>query len=237
MKLKIVGLFIFFLLILNLCATANYGCELSLLGSQSLVAVPDAFRGLEADGGFGTDFGIGMYTISSKGFKVRVGLHRWSKRFEPSYEVDFNDENGHFLESGKVVEEGKISYTGMYLIINKMKNNFSFGAGFDLAFANSYKADRKYYDSSNYVFLKDNDVEESFVTKKFNNQFDLLFHMAYNIKIAEKISICPIFMFTIPCIALFDSNVQVYSYMDETTSEARLDIFQTKFGVSLEYKL
>jgi hypothetical protein len=213
-------------------AQNKFGIDIPFYFSNSIVLVPGAFSTIEGEGGNGKDIGIGIFLQASENFKFKAGIHFWNKRFNPTHTGNFTIDNNDI--NGKLVEEGNVSYSGIYLLALYETRIAYIGGGFDISFSNSYEADLKAYDSNGNLIGQANGIEESFLTEKFNNQFDLAFHLGFKIKLNERFSLVPNAQLTIPIKSLFDTNVTVYNPVFDESGEAA---FSVLYGLSVEFKL
>lgn len=235
MRFMKIFLIIFITLSYQLYAQNKFGFDIPIYFSKSLVSVPGVFSSIEASGGGGTDFGLGMYLKVSESFKLKGGIHFWNKIFNPSHTGEYTV-NGSNVD-GKIEEEGKLRYVGLYILANYEKEVFFIGGGFDIAFSNSYKSDIYLYNSNDELIAESKGNNESFLTDTFNNQFDLLLNLGFKIKVTDRITLKPSSFFTIPVSKLFDTNVTVYNPVYGESSEAAFNIFLVKFGISTEISL
>lgn len=218
-----------------LSAQNNFGIDVPLYLTKSIVLVPGAFSTIEGTGGNSSDLGIGVYYNVSESFKLKGGIHFWNKIFNPTHSGQFTL-NGNNME-GQIKEEGEISYGGLYILGTLEREIFFIGGGFDIAFSNSYKSKINIYDSNNQLIAESDNNEESFLTDQFNSQFDLLLNFGFKIKLSDRVMLRPSMLVTIPFSPIFDSNITVYNPVKGESGEAAFNVLLLKYGISAEIAL
>jgi hypothetical protein len=233
MKFKWLIIVSIFCLVFNLNAQSGFGLDIPMYMNKSLVLIPDAFDPIEGDGGNGFDLGLGVYFQIHEKFKLKTGIHLWNANFNPN----FNDDvyiDGHYVQM-RLDEQGKISYKGIYINGLYESEIGYIGGGIDFSLSNSYKCDIALYDTNNSLVAKENGSKESFLTDEFNNQFNLLFIMGLKLKVNEKITIVPTGQISIPLMSVFDTDVDVYDPMTDSTDEAKISAVLFKYGINIEF--
>lgn len=209
-------LFYFFVLVISLQVYSQdkYGLDLQIFYSKSDILIPEYFSRIEATGSGGYDLGIGLFHMASSVTKIKGGIHLWTKSFNPIYSGEFTINNIHL--TGKLKEEGRISYYGIYILATYERKKYFIGGGLDFSFSQTYKSDIYIYDDKGNLYSEVEDNDKSFLTEKFNPQFDLLLNLGLKIRISELVQMRPSFEFSIPVLRLFNTGVTVYNPVDNS---------------------
>ena len=219
------------LLIVGAHAQKQFGLDIPLSFTKSLNSVPNALP-FESEGGSGSDLGIGVFFQISELLNIKAGYHTWDKVMNPTVEGRVFIEN----QSLDIIvkEHGKISYSGLYVRANLTPDPFVFGAGLDISLSESYSASASIYNTNNQLLGKSDELDYSTITKKFNNQVDLILSAGIRIPINENFNIIPTSQLSAPTLPIYDSNIRSYNPVDNTNSEALFLIFVFKFGINIE---
>jgi len=216
-------------------AQITYGIEIPLSYTKTYTLVPLALHTIEGTGGDGYDIGLGFFINVNETFEIKGGFHSWNKVFNPTHKGEYtiNEET----TKGKIEENGNLSYTGIYCKATYEKEIFFIGGGFDYSFSHSYKSDISFYDANNNLLAEVNGSNKSFLTDKFNSQFDLLFTVGFKIGINESIKICPSLDAAIPLVEFFNTGVSVYDPYHEKVEDVVFNAFLLKLGLRTEFSL
>lgn len=124
-------------------STSRFGIEVPVGIVNTRIDLPRLMTDLiqKVESGNGYDIGIGITYQNAGYFNLRAGFHAWSVPFKPTINLPPDQTNDY------VVEDGLLTYCGMYFRSEFGTKYFFIGGGFDISFANKYKADRTYFNN------------------------------------------------------------------------------------------
>lgn len=190
------------------------------------------------EGGSGVDIGIGLTYDNFNNLNLRGGFHFWNAPFKPTVNVGRNNDDDY------VIEDGKLSYYGVYLRAEYGTKFFFIGGGFDFSFANSYSADREYYEN-NVLIGTESNLDNSILTDKFNNLFNIVINAGFKIPIQEQYIIKPYLSLGVSANGIYpgDQITDIVNtpflrvYYDEPQTVDLQNVPIVGYGISFEYKL
>lgn len=184
---------------------SRWGIDVPLLASYGFVSYPEQLNAavITKSNGFGYDVGIGARVNVLPTLTLRAGLHFWNKRFH-SYYLAY-DPNDNPPQTYQVDEYGNIHYAGLYAIADYEASNVVVGGGFTFSFWNMYRADFRIKNTNGSLVGGDENVGQSILASRFNNQFDFIMHFGYKFNLLNnQLKIKPIFQYTMPMVPLFE---------------------------------
>jgi hypothetical protein len=215
-------------------AQPNIGIEFSFLGTNSNVIIPGLFSSTfdEVESGNGSDIGLGIDIGINEKLSFRGGFRNWKWPFIPTVNGEINNQDV------KATETGKLHYSGIYLRLDRTWNYFFITGGFDISLANRYKNDLVIRNDSGSIISTENNREESILTDKFNNQFNLVLGLGPSIPIGDSFKVKGTVAVVVPFSPLYETGVtfQNPAFQNSSPGKVDLDFFPVfKYGISVEY--
>lgn len=216
---KTICLFAFLLPLSALVSAQTFSLETGFLGTYSQVAEPETAIFLEeANSGSGNDIYFGLVVGLNDKYALRGGVRSWVWPFEPT--TNTND-------GGRVIEEGRIRYSGVYLRLDRTWQYFFLTGGFDGALTNSYAANLSIEDQNGQTTVRQTGNDTSVLTDEFNNQFNFVLGLGPSLPLGDKFLVRGIAEFVMPFVSVYESG-----------EEDGFNFFPVfKYGIGLEYKL
>lgn len=184
---------------------SRWGIDVPLFASYGFVSYPEQLNVavITKSNGFGYDVGIGARVNVLPTLTLRAGLHFWNKRFH-SYYLAY-DPNDSPPQTYQVDEYGTIHYAGLYALADYEVSNLVVGGGFTFSFWNIYRADFRIKNSNGNLVGGDENVDQSILASRFNNQFDFIMHFGYKFNLLNnQLKIKPMFQYTMPMVPLLE---------------------------------
>ena len=214
------------------------GIEFSYLGSSNTIDLPglltSTFEKVEA--GTGSNFSFGLTAKASENVLIRGGLFFTRLPFKPTIKGTINNQTAY------AKEDGVLSYTGIYLRVDRTWQYFYFTGGFDISIGNSYKSTLETRNSSGSLLSKIDNGSKSILTNSFYNQFNLVLGLGPSIPLGKTVNLKGIIAVAVPFSAIYDSGLsvpQVYISTGAPAPNARVNLRYLPFityGFNLEYK-
>ncbi|HNP19719.1 MAG TPA: hypothetical protein PKL31_14875 [Fulvivirga sp.] len=231
---KIFTLAIALLVSIGSYAQTKIGIEFSFLGTNSNVIVPGLFSSTfdQVESGNGSDIGIGIDVGINEKISFRGGFRYWKWPFIPTVNGEIDN------KEVKATETGKLHYYGIYLRLDRTWDYFFITGGFDISFANKFKNDLVIRDDQGSIILTENDREESILTDKFKNQFNLVLGFGPSIPIGDSFKVKGTLAVVVPFSPLYETgvNYQNPAFQNSSPGKVNLDFFPVfKYGISVEY--
>jgi hypothetical protein len=182
---------------------SRWGIDVPLFASYGFVSYPEQVNlyVITQSNGFGYDGGIGARFNALPTLTLRAGIHFWNKRFHSYFKGQSATNPPQIYD---VDEYGTIHYGGMYLMASYESSNIIAGGGFSFSFFNIYRANYRIKNNSGSIVGGDENVSESIVAERFNNQFDFVVNFGYRFSLLNnQIKIKPIFQYTMPLVPLY----------------------------------
>jgi hypothetical protein len=216
------------------------GIELPISITNTSIDLPRLLTGQipAVEGGQGIDIGLGLTYENSNNLNLRGGFHFWNVPFKPTVNVRNNNDDDY------VIEDGVLSYYGVYLRAEYGTKFFFIGGGFDFSFANSYKTDREYYENNQLIGSEKN-LDSSVLTDEFSNLFNIVANIGFKLPLHENLILKPYlsvgasFGSIYPTDKVTDivNTPYLRVYYDEPQTIDLQYIPIVGYGISFEYKL
>jgi hypothetical protein len=231
-------LFIICCLISNQLFGQKVGIEFSYLGSSNTIDLPglltSTFEKVESGGGSNLSFGLTVK--ANEDILIRGGLCFISLPFKPTIKGTINSQPAF------AKEDGNLSYSGIYLRIDRTWQYFYLTGGFDISLGNSYKSTVETRNASGTLLSKIDNGSKSILTSSFYNQFNLVLGLGPSIPIGKSIILKGVIAGVVPFSAIYDSGLsvpQVYISTGAPAPNAKVNLRYLPFityGINLEYK-
>lgn len=215
------------------------GIELPIGIMNSKIDLPPLLQGQipAVEGGIGYDLGLGLTYDNERNLNLRGGFHTWNSPFKPTVYAEEGNENEY------VIEDGNLTYFGIYSRLEWGNDYFFIGTGIDFSFFNSYKADRFYYRNNSEVD-RENNVRNSILTNEFSNQVYVKANVGFKIPI-DRYIIKPFFaigasfssIYPTPKVTTLTSNSFFTVRYDQPQTVDLQFVPTFNYGVSFEYTL
>ena len=188
------------------------------------------------EGGNGIDLGAGLVIKNpDRNFEFRGGIHIWNHPFNTKLRADENDDSDYILENGK------LTYTGIYLRFNHARRYFFAGGGVDFSVANSYKGDRTYFENGKEA-ERENGVSKSLLTDDFKQAFKLVLSIGAKIPLGENSKLKPFLEVGIPLNPIYPkeqfqdivNTPYMHVYYDEPVDAGVFYFPIVNYGIALE---
>jgi hypothetical protein len=236
-------LFFTFLLLCNCCgfiySQSKIGFEFSYSGASTVVSVPGLFADVikDAESGSGHFLSFGFSFKASEKITLRTGPNFWNLAFSPTVKGTFNN------QPAVAKQTGSLSYSGIYLRVDRTWPYFFLTGGFDISFANAYKGDLVVRDASGTVLSQQAGLSESILTQTFNNQFNLVLGLGPSIPLGKSFKLKGTLSAVVPFSSIYDSGVsvqQVYVSNGAPAPNAKVNLTYLPFisyGIGIEYQI
>ncbi len=218
-------------------SSKGLGVELVMSSTNCEIDLPGLLKDEFSDvkGGKGYNVGLGLTFDNGNNLNLRNGIHVWGLPFIPTIIGESNNES--------IVEDGKITYHGIYTRIEWGNSFFFIGGGFDIAMVNTYKADRIFYRNDREIG-RENNVNRSILTKMFVNQFSINLNAGFKIPVGDyaikpfvSIGSVPGSIYPARKVSTI-SNGPGFTVKYNTPQTVDLQyIYIVRYGIALEYKL
>ncbi|MBC8111886.1 MAG: hypothetical protein H7Y04_12570, partial [Verrucomicrobia bacterium] len=187
--------------------------------------------------GRGFDLGVGIVYKPSQKVSLRGGFRLWQWPF--SFTINATRDG----DAVKVIEVGKIRYSGLYVEADRTWKYFLISGGFNISFYNDHICDLTVRNSSGSVIEQKNNLSTSVVTSEFNQQVNLILGAGPLIPVGKNLQIKGMAYFVVPFSPVYDGisvpTIQINpggGTQSGGNAKVNIDFFPVfKYGIGLEY--
>lgn len=227
-----------FLLSSSQLFSQTIGVEFSYKGSSNSIDLPGLLQGTfdKVESGSGSNLSFGLNIKASDNISVSGGLTFWNIPFIPTIKGTSNN------QSIFTKEIGSLSYTGIYLRVERNWQYFYFGGGFDISVSNSYKSTLETRNASGVLISKSDNGNKSILTNEFNQQFNLVLGLGPRIPIGKSFAVKGLLGVVVPFSSIYDTGVsvpQIYLRTGAPAPDAKINLRYLPFltyGITVEYR-
>jgi hypothetical protein len=216
---------------------SKLGVEFSYSGTSGSIDLPGALKDQfeKVEGGSGSAISFGLNVKASESITLRSGLAFWNMPFIPTIKGTSNGSTVFAKETAT------LSFTGMYLRVDRTWKYFYLSGGFDFSFSNSYKGSIEIRNSNGTLLSKDDNLSKSTLTSTFYNQANLVLGLGPSIPLSKHFTLKGNISVVIPFATIYDSGVvlqQIYINTGKPAPDAKVNLRYLPFvsyGLSLAY--
>lgn len=222
----------------NEALSQKVGFEFTYQGSSNTIDLPGLLKSTfdKVESGGGSNVSFGLTIKASEIIRVRGGLCFISLPFKPTMNGSYNS------QPALITEDGKLSYTGIYLRVDRTWDYFYLTGGFDISIGNSYKSTLEIRNSSGALLSKSDNGSKSILTNNFYNQFNLVLGLGPSIPLGKSFVLKGVLAGVVPFSSIYDSGLsvpQIYIPSGAPAPNAQVNLRYMPFltyGISLEYR-
>lgn len=218
-------------------AQSKVGVEFSFSGTSGGIDLPgllkDNFEKVE--GGSGSYWSFGLTVKASDKITIRGGPAFWSMPFVPTAKGTYNG------TAALAKETGTLSFSGIYLRLDRTWDYFYLSGGFDFSFGKSYKSDLEIRNTTGQVLFRANNQTTSAFTNDFFNQANLVLGLGPSVPIGKHLKLRGNVSVVIPFSTIYDSGVvakQVYINSGQPAPDAKVNLRYLpliSYGLNVSY--
>lgn len=216
---------------------SKLGLELSYLGTSGSVDLPGALsdRFEKVEGGAGSAISLGLIIRANEKVRFIGGFKQWNMPFMPTVIGTFNG------NSARLKEKAILSYTGIYLRLERTWSYFYLSGGFDFSLSNSYNGEVEIRSETGTLLSKQENLTRSSLTSDFYNQSNLFLGLGPQIPLGKHFSMKGNISIALALSSIYDSGVsiqQIYINTGKPAPNAEVNLQYLPFvsyGLTLAY--
>ncbi|MFM7858063.1 MAG: hypothetical protein ACKO96_40640 [Flammeovirgaceae bacterium] len=189
----------------------------------------------QVEGGSGNFLSFGLTVKASDKITLRGGPAFWSMPFIPTGKGTYNG------TSALAKETGTLSFSGIYIRLDRNWDYFYLSGGFDFSFGKSYTNDLEIRNTAGTLLVKSNNQTTSIFTSDFYNQANLVLGLGPTIPVGKHFKLRGNLSAVIPFSTIYNSGVvakQIYITSGQPAPDAKVNLRYLPFvsyGLSIAY--